>query len=319
MRRSLPLAAGLAAWVVAWSACAQGILLQPTSTGAVFLAGTTAANSAAQFPQTSNSVNQWIETSAATGSAPSIFAGGASGDATEAAIFGTNGTGSLSFETAGSTIQFQVTHTASAVNNAQVTGSTGTNPILFTPVGTGGALGFLLAAKGAGTHYLGGTNSANSSVQVPTVASAVNQIVLTPAVSGSVPSITVGGSSGDANRNISVAGIGTGVVLLGQAICTISGASGQTCNGMRGIVTTNSLSTAASTAAAAYTINNSSVTAASLLECTINAYSGVVHTNGVPVITQCVPGAGTITVAISNIDTANALSGTVGIGFAVLN
>lgn len=105
----------------------------------------------------------------------------------------------------------------------------------------------------------------------------------------------------------------------GQTMCTGSGATPQTCNGAAGVVTTASMTTAASTAAAAYVIDNAAVSATSEVACTVNAYSGTIHTNGVPVISQCVPGSGTITVTIQNVDTTNALSGTVGIGFRVAN
>ena len=103
----------------------------------------------------------------------------------------------------------------------------------------------------------------------------------------------------------------------GVATCTAAGTSAQTCNGSLGVVTTGVLTTASSTAASAYTISNSSVTSASVIQCMVDAYSGTVHTNGTPAITQCVPGTGTIAVSIQNVDTANALSGTVGIGFRV--
>lgn len=99
--------------------------------------------------------------------------------------------------------------------------------------------------------------------------------------------------------------------------CTASGTSPQTCNGSAGVVTTGNLTTATSTAASAYTISNSSVTAASVIACTTDAYSATWHTNGVPVVTGCLAGAGTIAVEIQNVDTTNALSGTVGVGFVV--
>ncbi len=87
---------------------------------------------------------------------------------------------------------------------------------------------------------------------------------------------------------------------------------------LHGIVTTGTLTTATNTDAA-YTINNSSVGTASLVECTIQAYSGTLVTNGVPYIASCVPGSTTITVHLTNINPTNALNGTVQIGFAVLN
>lgn len=100
--------------------------------------------------------------------------------------------------------------------------------------------------------------------------------------------------------------------------CTASGATPQTCNGQRGLVTTNALATAAATDAT-YVINDTAVTAASQVVCTNDGYSGTIVTNGYPQIMTCVPGAGTITVHITNTHAANALSGTVAIGFAVLN
>jgi len=98
--------------------------------------------------------------------------------------------------------------------------------------------------------------------------------------------------------------------------CTASGATPQTCNGTRGVVTTNSLSTAAATNAV-YVINNNLVTAASNIGCQTQAYSGTLVTNGYPTILSCVPGPGTITVNITNTHAANALAGTVAIGFTI--
>jgi len=138
------------------------------------------------------------------------------------------------------------------------------------------------------------------------------------AASGSGSAVFGAASGTDTNVNVQMLPKGTGIVLLGN-LCTASGSTPQTCNDPRGIVTTSSLSTAASTLAADYVIDDSSVTGSSMVQCTIDAYSGTWHTNGVPVIAACIPGSGTITVKIQNVDTANALSGTVGIGFAVLN
>lgn len=103
-----------------------------------------------------------------------------------------------------------------------------------------------------------------------------------------------------------------------SSVCTVTGASPQTCNSISGAVTTGTLTTAAATNAA-YTINNNTVVAASRVKCQIMGYSGTIVTNGYPQIITCVPGAGTITVNITNTHAANALSGTVVIGFMVWN
>lgn len=100
--------------------------------------------------------------------------------------------------------------------------------------------------------------------------------------------------------------------------CTATGASPQTCNALRGTVTTGTLTTAAVTNAA-YTINNSTVTTSSIVMCKDLAYSGTLVTNGEPVIMSCVPGAGTITVNITNVHATAAMNGTVKIGFIVFN
>lgn len=100
--------------------------------------------------------------------------------------------------------------------------------------------------------------------------------------------------------------------------CTASGATPQTCNGFQGVATTGTLTTAAATNAA-YVINNSQVAATSRVHCSVLGYSGTIVTNGYPIIISCVPGAGTITVNLTNTHAANALNGTVAIGFSVFN
>lgn len=110
--------------------------------------------------------------------------------------------------------------------------------------------------------------------------------------------------------------LNTVIGQLNGAPCVASGATPQTCNGTRGLVTTNSLSTAAVTNAA-FVINDSIVTAGTFVSCNLTAYSGTLVTNGVPVILTCVPGAGTITVNIYNAGATNALSGTLNISFTV--
>jgi hypothetical protein len=163
---------------------------------------------------------------------------------------------------------------------------------------------------------MGTANQNNSNI-----CSFVNGVKVTGAAAGTAPSISTVASpvcnGGDTNQNLTIAGAGTGIVTLGVN-CTASGATPQTCNGQRGVVTTNSLSTAAGVTAA-YVINDSSVTAASVLSCDLQTYSGTLFTNGLPTLLTCQPGAGTITIQIGNTAAANALSGTVGIGFIVAN
>lgn len=209
---------------------------------------------------------------------------------------------------------------ASAVNGFVLTpGATGVVPVLSAGGSSADTnVGVAVNGNGTGSVYLGGSTAANSAASVAHGTANVNQIVLTGTNTGSTPSVAVGGSGADANAPLSVKGNGTGLVLLGQTICTVTGATPQTCNGQRGIVTTGTLTTAAATNAA-FVINNSSVTTSSLVICTDQGYSGTLVTNGYPVIMTCVPGSGTITVNITNTHAANALNGTVQIGFTVLN
>jgi hypothetical protein len=329
-------------------------------------------------PNVSSGVNQVVVTGAATGSVPSVKAGGASGDAAEAMDFGTKGTGNLRFLTDDTAVQFSVLRTASAVNNLNVTGSTSTNVVPITTTGSGATIPIGLFPKGTSTVALGGTTVANSSVQANTVASAVdflslngaatanpaypsiigtgtdtnvglalqtkgvasvfvggaananaafevvnpagtivNHLIATPSATGAAPSLTLGGSGADANRDLSVAAAGTGNVRLGGATCTVAGATPVTCNGQRGVATTGTLTTAGATAATAYVINDSSVAATDVIQCTDLGYSGTLVTNGYPWIASCVPGSGTITVNIVNTHATSALNGTVKIGFVV--
>jgi hypothetical protein len=242
-------------------------------------------------------------------------------DANRGLAIAGNGTGAVLIGGTTTTLAgLQVAQTASAVNDVLVTNAaTGGLPL----VASGGAgadanIGLALNALGTGSVYFGGTTAANAAASVAHGTVNVNQLILTGTNTGTAPSIAAGGSGADANANLSLKGNGTGLALLGQTICTVSGATPQTCNGQRGIATTASLSTAAATATT-YVINNTSVTASSLVHCESQGYSGTYVTNGYPVIMECKPGSGTITVGITNIHSANALSGTLALGFTVMN
>jgi len=294
------------------------VALAGKGTGNVLLGGTTTTLAGLQIGQPASRVNDFVLTPTATGSTPGFEAGGAGADATVGVAFGTQGTGSIAFDTDTNVQQFDILRTASAVNNVTVTGSTGSNVVPIGVEGSGTNVPVSLAGKGTGAVLVGGTTTTLAGLQVAQTASRVNDVVVTPGATGTAATITGASAGADANANLGVAGNGTGIVLLGQAICTITGASPQTCNGQRGIVTTGTLATAAATDAT-YTINNSSVTTSSLVQCTDQGYSGTLVTNGYPVIMTCVPGSGSIAVHITNLHSANALNGTVKIGFTVLN
>jgi hypothetical protein len=75
---------------------------------------------------------------------------------------------------------------------------TGIAPI-FAAQGTDANIGLVLTGKGTGVVALGGTTAASSSLQVPTVASSVNYVVVSGAATGTSPALGVGGS----NANVS--------------------------------------------------------------------------------------------------------------------
>jgi hypothetical protein len=107
-----------------------------------------------------------------------------------------------------------------------------------------------------------------------------------------------------------------GLIVTG---CTATASSNAgTCSATKGVYTTGSLSTAHSAAATAQAITNTKVTTTSVVLCSVVAYSGTFGTNGNPTV-ACVPTANTITATIVNAADTNALSGTVGIAFWVLN
>lgn len=122
--------------------------------------------------------------------------------------------------------------------------------------------------------------------------------------------------------NLTVAGTttGTGTSFFG-AVCTVSASSNAgTCNGQRGTYTTASLSTAHSAAATAQTVTNSAVAGtSSIVLCSVTAYSGTFGTNGNPTAACIATGASTFTINIVNAADTNALSGTVGVSFLVIN
>jgi hypothetical protein len=102
------------------------------------------------------------------------------------------------------------------------------------------------------------------------------------------------------------------------SFCTATGTTPQTCNAQRGLVTTGTLTTAGATNAA-FVINDSLVTAASVCQVTLASYSGAIVANGYPVPITAVTAAGTITVNLTNTHATNALSGTVGLAFNCTN
>lgn len=105
-------------------------------------------------------------------------------------------------------------------------------------------------------------------------------------------------------------------VTLTKGIVTQSGAitTAVTLNQPAGDIVTVSLSTAASTTAGQFTVNNSFVKADSVVLANIIDYTG---STGFPVILVDDVAAGSFKITVRNVDTAAALNGIPTIGFAI--
>lgn len=105
--------------------------------------------------------------------------------------------------------------------------------------------------------------------------------------------------------------------LMGSNASTASASSTPTINAASGYFTTGTLSAAAG-AASTITLTNFTIQSTSHVLVILGTYSGTLSTNGIPVLLEVTPGAGTCTIKIANVDAANALSGTLVIRFIVL-
>ncbi len=192
-----------------------------------------------------------------------------------------------------------------------VAGSTNANSVVVTGTNTGSVptiisagdanIGLAIAGSGTGNVLIGGTTTALAGLQVAQTASAVNDIVITNAATGNVPTIKLGNAGADANRNISIAGNGTGIVALGQTIatCTAADTATATCNGQR-FVATFTATTITSDTVKAETVSNSSIASTNVVVCTLQSFTGTITTNGIPYVQSVAPGSGTMTLTLAN-------------------
>ena len=213
------LAGGTTAATIASTGAAGNLIIGTADqSGGVYLGGgaTTVGNAAIQAaPGTGSIVNQLVVTPGATGTAPTVLAGGSLADAAVGATFGTAGTGTVSIKTSSTELQFAVLRTASAVNNLNVTGSTGTAVVPITATGSGATIPIGVFPKGASLVALAGTTVANSSLQANTVASAVDFLSVSGTTTGNHNVLLVAAGT-DSNISLSLEAAGTGTVNLGN-------------------------------------------------------------------------------------------------------
>jgi hypothetical protein len=121
----------------------------------------------------------------------------------------------------GATLQFNVAHTASAVNYVQVTGAaTGSGPAI-TAQGSDTNASMIVRTKGTGTLFLETDGASDVRLQprrvrtlsVNGVSSGVNYFSMTGATAGNAPTFTVDGS--DTNIDLTLTPKGTGNVRFG--------------------------------------------------------------------------------------------------------
>jgi hypothetical protein len=168
-----------------------------------------------------------------------------------------------------------------------------------------------IQAQGTGNASMGNANGIGFSVTTP--ASVINSVLVTGAVTGSVPIIS---TSGDANRNVQLGGSGTSDLGVVGAYGTATASAGAaTVNLQRGLVTSESITTAAGSDYV-LTLTNARITASSLVFCT--ADNGTNTTEGLA-CNRVTPASGSATMRIRNTHASAALNGTIKIGFLVAN
>ena len=164
-----------------------------------------------QIAHTASAVNYFSASGGTTGNGASLTAGGS--DTNIDAGFFSKGTGSHNFWTGGLTKQFQIVHTASAVNYIQVTGNgAGTNPN-FTAQGSDANVGIFHTSKGSGSHAFYSNSFGALQFNVSHTASTVNWLNATGSPTGNAVTLSAQGS--DTNIDLTLTPKGTGVLKFG--------------------------------------------------------------------------------------------------------
>jgi hypothetical protein len=154
-------------------------------------------------------VNYW--SAGAGSSSPFLFARGSTNTQGNIA---SNGTSSLAFFTnGGATQQFNVSHTASAVNYVQVTGAATSGRVTISSQGSDANVPMVIGTKGSGSLNVRTNDSATTQFAVTSTASAVNYINVTGNTANNAPVISALGT--DTNIDLTLTPKGTGNVRFG--------------------------------------------------------------------------------------------------------
>lgn len=120
----------------------------------------------------------------------------------------TTGGGNVQIGTGGNLTQFSVTHTASAVNYATITGSATGLSVVYGAAGTDAAVSTVLTCKGAGNVGLYSNSGANAILFAAHVASSVNYWTISGAATGGLNTLTTQGSDTNIGAYLATKGAG---------------------------------------------------------------------------------------------------------------
>jgi hypothetical protein len=185
-----------------------GLNLSTKGTGG-FAFRTNTSVSQFEITHTASAANKWQATGAAATAAPDILATGS--DTNVSATLSLKGAGTWTLRTNTNVAQFEVSHTASAVNRLRATGAATTAAPVLSAQGSDTNIGLGIATKGTGAASIY-TNGTTEQLRVGHTASAVNYLLLTGSTTGNALDIAANGS--DTNIGVSISTKGTGAVSL---------------------------------------------------------------------------------------------------------
>lgn len=159
--------------------------------------------------------NGMVLDTVAAASTPDIKATGA--DTNIGLTLSTKGTSAFQARTNATVVQFEVAHTATAVNYARVTGAAaGGNPDISAQ-GSDTDIGLTISAKGADPVSLR-TGGTVEQFRVAHTANAVNLLAATGAATGAAPDLAVVGSDTNIGFTLSAKGTGTLTIRTGGTV-----------------------------------------------------------------------------------------------------